>query len=247
MRGWRLWHGGDKAPVEGEVEVRLRDGQQGMRNDASRFDWIHTGSANHDIIAYRPVPAKAATQKGGDAPRPSLGPSLCNEAPGSAPGAAKTAPELLSRTTALNQFSMIAEGYYGSTDDSIPNVIKAAYDDTGRLWRDVAADLAAKLAAAERERDLAWTRFDKVVATLDEVAIGRARAEAALGAAQEALTPFARLRNIALMPKGLLVADLDPGENGRIWFYAGDIQRAAKVLNAIKAALPIPAAKPEGE
>ncbi|AHE52663.1 Lar family restriction alleviation protein [Sphingomonas sanxanigenens] len=50
------WSGGAGAPVEGDVEVMLRDGPL-SGNDVSRYRWGHVGSGT-DIIAYRPRLAK---------------------------------------------------------------------------------------------------------------------------------------------------------------------------------------------
>jgi hypothetical protein len=57
-RGWRPWHGSDKAPVEGPVEVRRLDGGTGTYSYTGPVLWKHFKRSD-DIIAYRPVPAKA--------------------------------------------------------------------------------------------------------------------------------------------------------------------------------------------
>jgi hypothetical protein len=62
--GWRPWHGSDKAPVKGSVEVRLRNGGRLNARPARELRWKHHREFQQpdyprDIIAYRPVPAKA--------------------------------------------------------------------------------------------------------------------------------------------------------------------------------------------
>lgn len=144
---------------------------------------------------------------------------------------AADAPELLLSRKQIDHYAYHVQAEHWP-HSAMALTARAAHD-----WRDVAADwknyfekseasradLAAKLAAAERERDLAWTRFDKTVATLDEVALGRARVEAALVAAEAVLA-----KAVGIAPSGR-------------WRGVHD------ALTILRNALPIPAAKPEGE
>lgn len=60
INGWIDWHGGDKPPVKGDVEIRTRGGAT-IQRPAGEFRWTRAGDSS-DIVAYR-VPAAATVER----------------------------------------------------------------------------------------------------------------------------------------------------------------------------------------
>lgn len=164
---------------------------------------------------------------------------------------AADAPELLS-------LAEIRECVDGGESVVFTTTMLAAYDDSGRLWRDVAADLAEKLAAAERERDKAKAHAVDVGARNSHLAARADRAVAALAAAQEAMRERAALAVMSRADASTSDCEArsiewDTGAaNCRLERRGGDclcadrLEQADFLADAIRA-LPIPAAKLEGE
>jgi hypothetical protein len=160
--------------------------------------------------------------------------------------AADPAPELLTLIALLRRDAEAVSDASKmlATDKSRRNQeagdVGASYDwlrpSQTTQWKaaDVIADIAAKLAEVERERDaarfMAKRAFDQLTTAIES----QRRAEAALVAAQDALKPFA---NAVFNDNG------DVSYNFTA-YGTEDLRHAYCVL---RRALPIPAAKPEGE
>jgi hypothetical protein len=150
--------------------------------------------------------------------------------------AADPAPELLSLLLTRDEIQDWRASAY-------PRGWDRRLADTALDAMERAAELAAKLAVAERERDAAIDGEHIAITTRDSAENRADRAEAALVAAQEAMR--SKCEQAAAKAVEKFLTRYDDADEPRL--SVGDLADYLRSIPDAIHALPIPAAKPEGE